>query len=175
MNVSHSLIKDVLVFEPTVFDDSRGYFFESYRQSWLPEHVFVQDNESSSQMDTLRGIHYQLDHPQGKLVRVIAGEVLDVAVDLRRSSETFGRCVTERLSAENRRMLWLPPGFGHVFLVLSDTAAFQYKCTNYYDPKDQHIIRWNDPDLSIDWGVESPILSERDAEGKLFKDATYFP
>jgi dTDP-4-dehydrorhamnose 3,5-epimerase len=168
-------IPDVKLIEPNVIRDSRGYFFESFRQSWLPEQVFVQDNQSASQKDTLRGIHYQVRQPQGKLVRVVSGAVLDVAVDLRKSSKTFGHYVAQHLNSEAHQMLWVPPGFGHGFLVLSETAEFYYKCTSYYDPEDQHIIRWNDPDLAIDWGLESPILSGRDAEGNLFKDASYFP
>ena len=167
-------ITDVQVFEPKVIDDSRGYFFESFRESWLPDFHFVQDNQSASQKGTLRGIHYQITHPQGKLVSVVSGEVLDIAVDLRKSSPTFGSSVIKRLSSDNHRMLWIPPGFGHGFIVLSEHVEFQYKCTNYYDPEDQHIIRWNDPDLNIDWGTKSPVLSDRDANGGYFQDADYF-
>lgn len=168
-------IDDVLVFEPTVIEDNRGYFFESFRDSWLPDYRFVQDNQSGSQRGTLRGIHYQLRRPQGKLVKVIAGEVLDVAVDLRKSSKSFGSWVSKVLTAANHCMLWVPPGFGHGFIVLSESAEFQYKCTDYYDPEDQHIICWNDPELSIDWHTSSPVLSDRDANGGFFRDAKYFP
>lgn len=174
MKCEATRIKDVLLLEPEVFSDVRGYFLESYRESWLPEVVFVQDNQSSSVKNTLRGIHYQRNFPQGKLIQVLLGEVLDVAVDLRRSSSTFGKWTSTILSSENHHLFWVPPGFGHGFAVLSERAVFHYKCTNYYDPEDQHIIRWDDPDLNIDWQVKNPILSERDENGKDFRDAQCF-
>lgn len=174
MNVVETEIPEVLLLKPNVFEDDRGYFFESFRQSWLPDTKFVQDNLSSSIRSTLRGIHYQLNAPQGKLVQVIVGEVLDVAVDLRRSSVTFGHWVARTLNDKNHHLLWIPPGFGHGFIVLSDQAVFQYKCTDYYAPEDQHIIRWDDPELNIDWKIDKPILSERDANGKELKYAEYF-
>jgi len=135
---------------------------------------FVQDNFSHSTQGTLRGLHYQIEQPQGKLVRVVSGEVFDVAVDLRRSSASFGQWVGEILSAENRRQLWIPPGFGHGFLVLSDIAEFEYKCTDYYAPEFERAIRWDDPDIAIEWPLgsgELPVLSERDAAAPLLKDA----
>lgn len=174
MNLIETEIPDVLLIEPKVFPDDRGYFFESYRQSWLPESNFVQDNQSASSKGTLRGIHYQINLPQGKLVRVTKGRVLDVAVDLRKSSTTFGRYVARELSSDSHLMMWIPEGFGHGFLALSDTVEFQYKCTNYYDPQDQHIIRWDDPELKIQWGVEKPLVSERDAAGQTLKGAKLF-
>ncbi|MFN3236293.1 MAG: dTDP-4-dehydrorhamnose 3,5-epimerase [Pseudomonadales bacterium] len=174
MNILETEIQDVLVLEPKVFKDDRGYFFESYRQSWLPEVQFVQDNQSASSLHTLRGIHYQINLPQGKLVRVTQGAVLDVAVDLRKSSPTFGQHVSRELSADNHLMMWIPEGFGHGFLALTERAEFQYKCTNYYDPTDQHIIRWNDPELNLPWGVETPFVSERDAQGLALAEAKLF-
>ncbi len=172
MDIRPTQIPDVIVFEPKVFGDSRGFFMETYRASVFDElglNVdFVQDNHSSSARGVLRGLHYQVQQPQGKLVRVIKGEVYDVAVDLRRSSPTFGRYVGVRLSAENKRGMWVPPGFAHGFLVLSESAEFVYKCTDYYAPEYERSLLWNDPSLAIDWpdlnGVEY-VLSEKDQAG----------
>ncbi len=170
-------ISGVKVFSPRVFDDDRGFLFESFRANWLPDHNFVQDNHSKSTKGTLRGLHYQLENPQGKLVRVVNGSVFDVAVDIRQSSSTFGQWIGRTLSAENKELFWVPPGFAHGFLVLSDEADFVYKCTDYYAPGDEYAIRWDDPDLAIDWpaGDQLPQLSEKDAAAPLFKDASYFP
>jgi dTDP-4-dehydrorhamnose 3,5-epimerase len=178
--VTRTAIPDVLVVEPKVFGDARGFFLESWNAQafanvGIPA-AFVQDNQSRSPRGVLRGLHYQIRQPQGKLVRVVAGEVFDVAVDLRRASPTFGRWVGERLSAENKRMLWIPPGFGHGFLVLSETADFLYKTTDYYAPEHERVIAWNDPDLAIKWPIAgTPTLSGRDAAGTRFRDAEVFP
>jgi dTDP-4-dehydrorhamnose 3,5-epimerase len=178
--VTRTAIPDVLVIEPKVFGDARGFFLESWNarsfaEAGLPA-VFVQDNHSRSPRGVLRGLHYQIVQPQGKLVRVAAGEVFDVAVDLRRASPTFGRWVGERLSGDNKRMLWIPPGFGHGFLVLSDAADFLYKTTDYYAPEHERVIAWNDPDLAIAWPLAgTPTLSARDAAGARFRDAQVFP
>ena len=163
-------IPDVVLVAPRVFGDSRGYFMETWRATSFAEHGigpnFVQDNQSGSGQWTLRGLHYQLRQPQGKLVRVTVGEVFDVAVDLRRSSPTFGRWVGHVLSAENRLQLWVPPGFAHGFLVMTESAEFVYKCTDYYAPEDERGLRWDDHEVGIDWplppGVE-PIVSAKDA------------
>lgn len=180
MNVVKTGIPEVLVLEPKVFGDSRGFFFESYNQrafqdatGWAP--AFVQDNHSRSQKGVLRGLHYQIVQPQGKLVRVVAGEVFDVAVDIRRSSPTFGRWVGASLSAENKRQMWVPPGFAHGFVVLSDFAEFLYKTTDFYAPEHERCIAWNDPEIGIDWPYGSePLLSEKDKKGFLLKDAEVF-
>ena len=156
----------VCLLEPRVFADARGFFFESYHQRLLAglgiTGSFVQDNHSGSGRDTLRGLHYQLAHPQAKLCRVVRGEVLDVAVDIRRGSPHFGRWTAVRLSEENRRQVYIPPGFAHGFLVLSETAEFLYKCDEFYYPDDQHGIAWDDPTIGIEWGITEPILSEKD-------------
>lgn len=173
-------IKDLLIIEPKVFGDDRGFFFESYNQRKFAELAgrevnFVQDNHSRSVKNVLRGLHYQIQHAQGKLVRVVQGTVLDVAVDIRKNSPTFGQHVATELSAENKRMLWIPEGFAHGFVVLSDTAEFLYKTTDYWYPEHERSLRWNDPDLAIDWKIQSPpSLSGKDAQGKLFKDAECF-
>ncbi len=169
-------IPGVKVFTPDVFEDDRGFLFESFRSSWLPGIDFVQDNHSRSSRKTLRGLHYQLEHPQGKLVRVIKGTVYDVAVDIRRSSKTFGKSVGRVLSDQNKEIFWVPPGFAHGFLVLSDIAEFVYKCTDYYAPGDEYGIRWDDPDLGIEWPAEAlpPNLSEKDKTAPLFKDASTY-
>jgi dTDP-4-dehydrorhamnose 3,5-epimerase len=177
--VTPTAIPDVLVIEPKVFGDARGFFLESWNaQAFAAAGIpaaFVQDNHSRSPRGVLRGLHYQIRQPQGKLVRVVAGEVFDVAVDLRRASPTFGRWVGERLSAENKRLLWIPPGFGHGFLVLSETADFLYKTTDYYAPEHERVIAWNDPDLAIKWPIAgTPTLSGRDAAGARFRDAEVF-
>ena len=168
MKISPTKISEVLVLEPEVYTDERGYFMETFRSSYLNEHGvelnFVQDNQSKSRIGTLRGLHYQLKFPQGKLVRVISGTVFDVAVDIRENSSTFGKWVGETLSAENRKQLWVPPGFAHGFLVLSQSAELFYKCTEYYHPEDDYSLLWNDPAVGIEWPNENrePILSEKD-------------
>ena len=174
-------LPQVLLLQPRVFADERGFFFESFNQREFNQAtgldlVFVQDNHSKSMKRTLRGLHYQFNQPQGKLVQATVGEVFDVAVDLRRSSKTFGQWYGVVLSSENKRMLWVPPGFAHGFMVLSESAEFQYKCTDYYAPEDEHGILWNDPDLAIDWPLAAgePILSAKDSQAKSFKDAVYY-
>ena len=171
-------IRDVVVIEPRVFGDDRGFFMETFRHKAfvdaVGDYTFVQDNFSFSAQHILRGIHYQIQQPQGKLVRVVQGEVLDVAVDLRKSSPTFGQWVGEKLSYENKRQLWVPPGFGHAFIVLSATAGFEYKCTDYYAPEHERSIRWDDPDIGVDWKLPDgaqPILSDKDAAAPFLKDA----
>jgi len=171
MKPAGTALPDVLLFEPMVYKDQRGFFFESFNQCEFDAAVgrsvrFVQDNHSRSTRHVLRGLHYQLRQPQGKLVRVAAGEVFDAAVDLRRSSPTFGKFVGTVLSAENRKQLWIPEGFAHGFVVLSETADFLYKTTDYYAPADQRSVLWNDPDIGIDWPIDGePILSARDRVG----------
>lgn len=161
-------IPDVVLIDPDVHRDDRGFFLETYhRHKYEPAGIvaeFVQDNHSRSQQDTLRGLHAQLEHPQGKLVRVIAGAVFDVAVDIRRGSPHFGRWVGEHLSAENFRQLWIPPGFAHGFCVTTTTAEFEYKCTDFYHPEGEIAIAWNDPAIGIDWPIAAPQLSPRDAD-----------
>ncbi len=180
MNVSPTVIPDVIIIEPRVFGDARGFFYESFNQKRFDEAVgrevrFVQDNHSRSTRGVLRGLHYQIQHPQGKLVRVVAGEVFDVAVDLRRNSPTFGRWVGEILSAENKRQLWVPEGFAHGFVVLSDSAEFLYKTTDYWFPEHERCIRWNDTVLAIDWRFPgTPMVSEKDARGADFRAAEVF-
>lgn len=179
MNVIETNIPGLLIFEPKVFGDSRGFFMETFRESALKERgieeSFVQDNHSSSSRGVLRGLHYQIKNPQGKLVRVIAGEVYDVAVDLRRSSPTFGQHYGVILSAENKRIFWVPPGFAHGFVVLSEQAEFTYKCTEYYAPEHEKSLLWNDPELGIDWPVtEVPELSEKDKNGLPLADAEVY-
>lgn len=180
MKVTPLAIPDVLLIEPTVFGDERGFFFESYNQKRFEEAIgrsvqFVQDNHSRSVKHVLRGLHYQIQQAQGKLVRVVEGEVFDVAVDLRKSSPTFGQWVGAILSAENKLQLWIPEGFAHGFVVLSDTAEFLYKTTDYYAPAYERCIIWNDPTLQIQWpaGIQ-PILSAKDAQGKVFAEAEVF-
>ena len=171
MNVIKTAIPDVLIIEPKVFGDSRGFFFESHNQQRFEEMTgvrlpFVQDNHSRSARGVLRGLHYQLHQPQGKLVRVTQGEVFDVAVDIRRSSPTFGQSVSVLLSAETHRQLWIPPGFAHGFLVTSDSADFLYKTTDYYAPEHERTLLWNDPALGIDWPLQGePVLSAKDKVG----------
>ncbi len=169
-------IEGIKVFTPRVFNDDRGYLFESFRSSWLPGIEFVQDNHSRSTKGALRGLHYQHEHPQGKLVRVVTGEVFDVAVDIRASSPTFGQWIGRILSEQNKELFWIPPGFAHGFLVLSDEADFVYKCTDYYTPGDEYAIRWDDPDLAIDWPLDSITLnlSEKDTRAPFLKDAKLF-
>lgn len=169
-------IEGIKVFTPRVFNDDRGYLFESFRSSWLPGIEFVQDNHSRSTKGALRGLHYQHEHPQGKLVRVVRGEVYDVAVDIRASSPTFGQWIGRILSEQNKELFWIPPGFAHGFLVLSDEADFVYKCTDYYTPGDEYAIRWDDPDLAIEWPLDSITLnlSEKDTRAPFLKDAKLF-
>jgi len=180
MKVTPTAIPDVLIIEPRVFGDARGFFFESFNQKAFNEatgtnHQFVQDNHSRSGKGVLRGLHYQTQQPQGKLVRVALGSVFDVAVDIRKSSPTFGRWVGVELSEENRKQMWVPPGFAHGFLVLSESADFLYKTTDYYAPQHECCIAWNDPEIGIDWpeGIE-PQLSAKDQHGLCLQDAEAF-
>lgn len=167
MNVVKTPLPGVIVFEPRVFTDQRGFFLETYHQQRYQDagikETFVQDNHSHSSQGTLRGLHYQLNHPQGKLVRVVAGQVFDVAVDIRRGSPCFGQWFGEYLSAENNKQMYVPPGFAHGFCVLSPSADFMYKCTDFYDAQDDHGIVWDDPGVAVDWPLEQPILSPKDA------------
>lgn len=171
MKASATKIPDVLIIEPKVFGDDRGFFFESFNQKAFNEATgldvtFVQDNHSKSAKNVLRGLHYQVQQPQGKLVRVVQGEVFDVAVDIRKGSPTFGQWVGEILSAENKKQLWIPAGLAHGFLVLSDSAEFLYKTTDYYAPAYERCVAWNDADLGIDWPIsDTPLLSAKDAAG----------
>jgi dTDP-4-dehydrorhamnose 3,5-epimerase len=177
MNIVKTEIPDVLILEPRVFGDERGFFYESFNQKVWREMTglsttFVQDNHSRSERNVLRGLHYQIQQPQGKLVRAIQGAVFDVAVDIRSGSPTFGRWVSAELSAENKRMLWIPQGFAHGFLVLSEFAEFLYKTTDYWAPQYERTIIWNDPDLAIDWPLKSqPILSDKDSRGLTLKES----
>lgn len=180
MIVTPTKIPDVLIIEPKVFGDDRGFFFESFNQKTFAEATgvkaaFVQDNHSKSARGVLRGLHYQIKQPQGKLVRVVSGEVFDVVIDIRKSSNTFGQWIGVLLSADNKRQLWVPPGFAHGFIVLSDAADFLYKTTDYYAPEYERCIRWDDKDLAIDWQFSGEFLvSEKDAQGLSFKDADFF-
>ena len=169
-------IPDIKLLRPPVFGDDRGSFFESFRSSWLPDVDFVQDNHSRSDRGTLRGLHYQLAHPQGKLVRVVSGSVYDVAVDIRRASPTFGHWVAHVLSDDKPEILWIPEGFAHGFLVLSRRVDFVYKCTRYHAPGDEYAVRWDDPALAIDWPREAlpPIMSGKDKAAPLLRDAKVF-
>ena len=178
MKITETSIPDVKLIEPKAFGDERGFFMETWNEQAFREAgieaTFVQDNNSRSVKNTLRGLHYQIKQPQGKLVRVTRGEVFDVAVDLRTNSPTFGQWVGEYLSEDNNRMLWVPPGFAHGFLVTSDSADFQYKCTDFYAPEYERSIVWNDPEVGIDWGVSDTselLLSAKDLEGMKFIDA----
>jgi dTDP-4-dehydrorhamnose 3,5-epimerase len=173
-------LKDVVILEPKVFGDKRGFFLEAYNEATfkslgLPTH-FVQDNHSGSRKGVLRGLHYQLQHPQGKLVRTLAGEIFDVAIDLRQHSPQFGQWAGVVLNTQNRRSLWIPPGFGHGFLVLSEFAEVSYKATDFYTPAFEHSILWNDPAIAIDWPLDGePTLSEKDKAGLLLADAQTYP
>lgn len=181
MKVTATAIPEVLTLEPKVFGDERGFFLESFNARTFKEKTgldvaFVQANHSRSVKDVLRGLHYQIQQPQGKLVRVVVGEVFDVVVDIRKSSPTFGQWVGENISAENKKQLWVPAGFAHGFLVLSEAAEFLYKTTDYYAPEYERCISWNDPDIGIDWPVsEEPVLSEKDNQGTALRDAELFP
>jgi dTDP-4-dehydrorhamnose 3,5-epimerase len=180
MEIIKTAIPDVLIFKPKVWGDERGYFYESFRQQWFDDLDininFVQDNQSSSQKNVLRGLHYQIQKPQGKLVRVISGEVFDVAVDLRKSSPSFGQSVGVNLSATNKLMLWIPAGFAHGFSVISDHAELYYKCTEYYAPEHDRSLLWNDPSLQIQWPLDQaePILSAKDMAAKKLSDAEVY-
>lgn len=180
MNIITTAIADVLIIEPKVFGDDRGFFFESFNQrQWAEltgvERPFVQDNHSRSTRGVLRGLHYQIEQAQGKLVRCVVGEVFDVAVDLRRNSPSFGKWVGVHLSAENKRQFWVPEGFAHGFLALSEVAEFLYKTTNYYAPEHERCIIWNDTDLDIQWPIDvEPVLAEKDQNGVRFNEADVF-
>ena len=181
MKILPAKIPDVLIIEPQVFQDNRGFFFESYNHKAFSEKTgitanFVQDNHSFSKQNVLRGLHYQISQPQGKLVRAIAGSILDVAVDIRKNSPSFGESVSCILSADNKHQLWIPVGFAHGFVVLSEAAEVLYKTTDYYAPQHERCILWNDPDLAIDWSVTNPpIVSAKDRVGQPFKSAEVFP
>ncbi|MBT8765809.1 dTDP-4-dehydrorhamnose 3,5-epimerase [Metapseudomonas boanensis] len=181
MKVTATALADVLILEPRVFGDERGFFFESFNAREFAQATgltpeFVQDNHSLSQRGVLRGLHYQLQQAQGKLVRVVQGEVFDVAVDIRRNSPTFGRWVGAYLSAENKHQMWVPEGYAHGFLVLSETAEVLYKATDYYAPQHERCIRWDDPELAIDWPLAAPpVLSAKDRVGTDFKGADVYP
>ena len=175
MKVSHSKLKGCVIIEPRVFGDERGFFLETfqtvrYQQEAGIDLAFVQDNHSRSARGVLRGLHFQKTKPQGKLVRVVRGEVYDVAVDIRKGSATFGEWEGVILSEDNKKQFWVPPGFAHGFVVLSDTADFEYKCTDYYDPSDEGSILWNDPDLDIPWPIANPVLSTKDQSAKRLVD-----
>ena len=174
MNIIRCELEGLLLFEPRVFSDARGFFMETWNRRRYAEAGlradFVQDNISTSRQGTLRGLHFQNPLPQGKLVSVLQGAVFDVAVDLRRSSSTFGKWHGVELSSENKRQFFVPPGFAHGFLVLSETAMFHYKCTEFYSPKDELTIRWDDPELGISWPVKAPTISDKDAKGLRLKD-----
>ena len=174
-------LPEVLILEPKVFGDDRGFFYESFNQNDFTRATgldvsFVQDNHSYSQQGVLRGLHYQIQHAQGKLVRVTKGAVFDVAVDLRQSSPNFGRWVAVELSAQNKRQVWIPPGFAHGFVVTSEDAEFLYKTTDYWSPQHERCVLWNDPRLNIPWPLKGePIVAQKDADGKLFAEAEYYP
>ena len=181
MKFIHTTIPEVILIEPEVFGDSRGFFMETWHAEKFKDAgidmQFVQDNHSKSAQGILRGLHYQVEQSQGKLVRVITGEVFDVAVDLRQKSPSFGQWVGKTLTAENKHMLWVPPGFAHGFYVISDEAEFVYKCTDFYTPEYERCIRWDDPDLAINWPLpagQSPVLSGKDQEGTSFKQAEVY-
>lgn len=181
MLVTPLSIPDVLVLTPKIFGDDRGFFFESFNalafeQATGLKRTFVQDNHSKSAKNVLRGLHYQIKHPQGKLVRVVQGEVFDVAVDLRKSSSTFGQWVGQHLSGENKKQIWVPEGFAHGFVVLSETAEFLYKTTDYYAPEFERSLLWNDPTVGVEWPFEgAPLLANKDAAGFLFSELEVFP
>ncbi len=181
MKYTQLSIPDIVLMEPQVFEDHRGFFMETFREDKFKKSVvpaaFVQDNHSKSTQGILRGLHYQIKHPQGKLVRVISGEVFDVVVDLRKTSPFFGKWSGAILSAENKKMLWVPPGFAHGFYVLSNEAEFTYKCTDYYAPEHERCILWNDPAIAVDWPIipgPSPILSQKDKDGFTLENAEVF-
>ena len=175
MKISHSKLKGCVIIEPRVFGDDRGFFLETFQAARYKQEAgidlpFVQDNHSRSARDVLRGLHFQKTKQQGKLVRVVRGEVYDVAVDIRKGSATFGEWEGVILSEDNKKQFWVPPGFAHGFVVLSDTADFEYKCTDYYDPSDEGCILWSDPDLDIPWPIANPVLSTKDESAKRLVD-----
>ncbi|OCG28525.1 dTDP-4-dehydrorhamnose 3,5-epimerase [Gilliamella sp. HK2] len=175
MKVIQTDILDVKIVQPTVFGDHRGFFLETFVQKRYQKMLgielnFVQDNHSRSQKGVLRGLHFQKENPQGKLVRVVRGEVFDVAVDIRKDSPTYGKWVGVILSEDNKTQLWIPPGLAHGFLVMSDIADFEYKCTSYYDPSSEECLFWNDPTVNISWPISNPILSDKDKLGKTLKE-----
>jgi len=175
MKISHSKLKGCVIIEPRVFGDDRGFFLETFQAARYKQEAgidlpFVQDNHSRSARGVLRGLHFQKTKPQGKLVRVVRGEVYDVAVDIRKGSATFGEWEGVILSEDNKKQFWVPPGFAHGFVVLSDTADFEYKCTDYYDPSDEGSILWSDPDLDIPWPIANPVLSAKDESAKRLVD-----
>ena len=181
MEFTASRIPEVIVIDPVVFEDPRGFFMETWQARKFSkagiDATFVQDSQSRSTQGTVRGLHYQIERPQGKLIRVIQGEAYDVLVDLRKSSATFGQWVGEVLSAGNRKIIWVPPGFAHGFQVLSDTADFEYRCTDYYAPEHERTLRWDDPDIGIDWPLQDgqePLMSDKDLAGVAFKDAEVY-
>ena len=181
MIITETSIPEVLLFQPHTHGDDRGFFMETFRLSHFRDRglevEFVQDNHSRSRRNTLRGLHFQLENPQGKLVRVLSGEVFDVAVDLRRSSPTFGRWIGEYLSSENNKQLWIPPGFAHGFYVTSDTADLAYKCTDYYSAGDDYSLLWSDPNIGIEWPnhAEEPLLSEKDSNASVLEAIPTYP
>ena len=182
MNVIPTAIPDVRIIEPRVFGDHRGYFIETWNSQRFAEHgidaAFVQDNFSYSKRGTLRGLHYQIQQTQGKLMRVVEGEIYDVCVDLRRSSDTFGHWVGVTLSADNYRSLWVPPGFAHGFFVISEAAAFEYKCTDFYAKEHERTLLWNDPAMGIEWPIpegDEPLITEKDRQGQVLLKADVFP
>lgn len=175
MKVTSTIVDGAVIIEPKVFGDDRGFFLETFQAERYKELAdinfdFVQDNHSRSSKGVLRGLHFQKTKPQGKLVRVVRGEVFDVAVDIRKGSPSFGKWAGVILSEENKKQFWVPPGLMHGFITLSDTADFEYKCTEYYDPTDEVCLMWNDPDIGIDWPITKPQLSDKDAQGKSFKE-----
>ena len=180
IQVTATALPEIKVIEPKVFSDARGFFFESFNARDFSEHVcadvrFVQDNHSLSAKGVLRGLHYQVEHPQGKLVRVVAGEVFDVAVDIRKSSPNFGKWTGLHLSAENKRQVWVPPGFAHGFVVLSESAEFLYKTTDFWHPEHERSILWNDPEIGIEWPIDfEPSLAAKDAAGQRLSEADHF-
>jgi dTDP-4-dehydrorhamnose 3,5-epimerase len=180
MKIIETSLPEVKIIELAVFKDDRGLFMESYNQKTFSEVLgiherFLQDNHSQSIKNVLRGLHYQIQHPQGKLVRVVSGEAYDVAVDLRKNSPTFGQWVGMHLKSEEYKIAWIPKGFAHGFLSLADNTTLLYKATDFYDPSSEHCLRWNDPDLAIDWPIEGePLLSKKDRQGKSFKEAVTF-
>ncbi len=181
MKISKTPLPGILIFEPTIHGDERGYFMETWRQSWFEEQDlnqrFVQDNQSKSSKGILRGLHYQIKHPQGKLARVVSGEVYDVAVDLRRSSPHFGKWYGIILSGENKKQLWIPPGFAHGFYVISETAELLYKCTDYYHPEDEFSLCWDDKAIGIAWPrlASPPLLSNKDRNANSLSEAPTYP
>lgn len=179
MKIVDTPLPDIKLLEPKVFGDERGFFLESYNKRVFKESLgideeFVQANHSHSSKGVLRGLHYQLEQPQGKLIRLVTGEVFDVVVDMRSFSPTFGKAASFILSAQNKRIAWVPPGFAHGFLVLSDQADFLYQCTDYYHPQSEQCLLWSDPSLRLDWPIQHPLVSPKDSLGKLFTDCAYF-